>query len=120
MNHTFYFHSFKPKGGGAPKGPLASAIDSEWGSFDNFKKEFSNAALTVFGSGWAWLVKDKEGKLSITKESNAGTPVKNGLTAILTFDVWEHAYYLDYQNKRADYIAALWDIVDWDIVSARF
>ncbi|MDO9679467.1 MAG: superoxide dismutase [Bacteroidales bacterium] len=119
-NHTFYFHSFKPKGGGAPKGPLASAIDSEWGSFDNFKKEFSNAALTVFGSGWAWLVKDKDGKLSITKESNAGTPVKNGLTAILTFDVWEHAYYLDYQNKRADYIAALWDIVDWDIVSARF
>lgn len=119
-NHTFYFHSFKPKGGGAPKGPLAKAIESEWGSFDDFKKEFSNAALTVFGSGWAWLVKDKEGKLSITKESNAGTPVKNGLTAILTFDVWEHAYYLDYQNKRADYIAALWDIIDWDIVSARF
>ena len=119
-NHTFYFHSFKPNGGGAPKGPLAKAIESEWGSFENFKKEFSNAALTLFGSGWAWLVKDKDGKLSITKESNAGTPVKNGLTAILTFDVWEHAYYLDYQNKRADYISALWNIVDWDIVSARF
>ena len=119
-NHTFYYHSFKHNGGGAPKGPLASAIDSEWGSFENFKKEFSNAALTVFGSGWAWLVKDKDGKLSISKESNAGTPVKNGHTAILTFDVWEHAYYLDYQNKRADYIAALWNIIDWDIVSARF
>lgn len=119
-NHTFYFHSFKNNGGGAPKGPLATAIESKWGSFENFKTEFSNAALTLFGSGWAWLVKDSEGNLSIVKESNAGTPVKNGLTPLLTFDVWEHAYYLDYQNRRADYIAALWTIIDWDIVSARF
>lgn len=119
-NHTFYFHSFKNNGGGVPKGPLATAIESKWGSFENFKLEFSNAALTLFGSGWAWLVKDSEGNLSIVKESNAGTPVKNGLTPLLTFDVWEHAYYLDYQNRRADYIAALWTIIDWDIVSARF
>jgi Fe-Mn family superoxide dismutase len=119
-NHTFYFHSFKNNGGGVPKGPLATAIESKWGSFENFKTEFSNAALTLFGSGWAWLVKDSEGNLSIVKESNAGTPVKNGLTPLLTFDVWEHAYYLDYQNRRADYIAALWTIIDWDIVSARF
>lgn len=119
-NHTFYFHSFKNNGGGVPKGPLATAIESKWGSFENFKTEFSNAALTLFGSGWAWLVKDSEGNLSIVKESNAGTPVKNGLTPLLTFDVWEHAYYLDYQNRRADYITALWTIIDWDIVSARF
>ncbi len=119
-NHTFYFHSFKNNGGGVPKGPLATAIESKWGSFENFKLEFSNAALTLFGSGWAWLVKDSEGNLSIVKESNAGTPVKNGLTPLLTFDVWEHAYYLDYQNRRADYIAVLWTIIDWDIVSARF
>jgi Fe-Mn family superoxide dismutase len=119
-NHTFYFHSFKPNGGGLPKGPLASAINDQWGTFDNFKSEFSNAALTLFGSGWAWLIKDERGKLSIIKEGNAGTPVKNGLTAILTFDVWEHAYYLDYQNRRADYIASLWNIIDWDIVSARY
>ncbi len=120
-NHTFYFHSFKKAVTGfeAPKGALAVAIETEWGSFENFKKEFNAAALSLFGSGWAWLVKDSAGKLSIVKESNAGNPLTKGLTPILTFDVWEHAYYLDYQNRRADYLAALWAIIDWDVVSVR-
>ncbi len=119
-NHTFYFYSLKPNGGGAPKGALAKAIDSSFGSFDKFREEFSNAAATLFGSGWAWLVKDENGNLLITKESNAGNPLTKNLNPILTFDVWEHAYYLDYQNKRADYISALWGIIDWDVVSARY
>lgn len=119
-NHTFYFYSLKPNGGGTPKGALAKAIESNFGSFDKFREEFSNAAATLFGSGWAWLVKDNQGKLLITKESNAGNPLTKDLTPILTFDVWEHAYYLDYQNKRADYISALWGIIDWDVVSARY
>lgn len=119
-NHTFYFNSFKPGGGGAPKGELAKAIDKKWGSFEKFVEEFNTAAKTLFGSGWAWLVKDKEGNLQILKESNAGTPLTQGLTPILTFDVWEHAYYLDYQNRRPDYISSLWGIIDWDIVSARY
>ncbi|MGL4227718.1 MAG: superoxide dismutase, partial [Tannerellaceae bacterium] len=113
-NHTFYFNSFKPNGGGAPKGKLAEAINATWGSFDNFKKEFNTASTGLFGSGWAWLVKDKDGKLSIIKESNAGNPLTKGLTPILTFDVWEHAYYLDYQNRRPDHVNALWDIINWD------
>jgi Fe-Mn family superoxide dismutase len=120
-NHTFYFYSFKKSTlPGVAKGALAGAIDAEWGSFENFKSEFSAASLSVFGSGWGWLVKDSAGKLSIVKESNAGNPLTKGLTPILTFDVWEHAYYLDYQNRRADYINALWTIVDWDAVSARY
>ena len=90
------------------------------GSFDNFKTEFNKSAVAVFGSGWAWLVKTADGKLDIVKESNAGNPMTNGLTPLLTFDVWEHAYYLDYQNRRADYVAALWSLVDWNVVSARF
>jgi Fe-Mn family superoxide dismutase len=96
------------------------AINDGWDSLENFKVEFNKAAVAVFGSGWAWLVKDAEGKLSIVKESNAGNPITRGLTPILTFDVWEHAYYLDYQNRRADYVAALWDLVDWKIVSERY
>lgn len=119
-NHTFYFNSFKPQGGGIPAGKLLKTIENTWGSFDLFKKEFNNAATTLFGSGWAWLVKNEKGELSITKESNAGNPLTKGLVPILTFDVWEHAYYIDYQNRRADYLAALWDIIDWDTVSARF
>ncbi len=120
-NHTFYFFSFKKSTHpGVPKGTLAGAIDAEWGSFENFRSEFSAATVSVFGSGWGWLVKDSAGKLSIVKESNAGNPLTKGLTPILTFDVWEHAYYLDYQNRRADYINALWTIVDWDEVSARY
>lgn len=119
-NHTFYFNSFKPNSGGAPKGKLAEAINATWGSFDNFKKEFNTASTGLFGSGWAWLVKDKDGKLSIVKESNAGNPLTKGLTPILTFDVWEHAYYLDYQNRRPDHVNALWDIINWDVVEERY
>ena len=119
-NHNFYFLSLTPKKGSTPSEKLTKAIDAAWGSFDNFKAEFNKATISVFGSGWGWLVKDADGKLSIVKESNAGNPLTRGLTPLLTFDVWEHAYYLDYQNRRADYVAALWDLVDWDKVSARY
>jgi Superoxide dismutase len=120
-NHSFYFASFKADAKeGAPLGALADAINKKFGSFENFKKEFSDAAVTLFGAGWAWLVKDSEGNLSIVKESNAGNPLTQKLTPILTFDVWEHAYYLDYQNRRADHIAALWSIIDWEVVSKRY
>lgn len=119
-NHNFYFLSLTPEKGSQPSEKLAKAIDDAFGSLDNFKAEFNKAAITVFGSGWAWLVKDADGKLSITKESNAGNPMTHGLIPLLTFDVWEHAYYIDYQNRRADYVAALWDLVDWNVVSARY
>lgn len=119
-NHNFYFLSLTPNKGTAPSESLAKAIDAAFGSLDAFKAEFNKAAITVFGSGWAWLVKDADGKLSISKESNAGNPLTRGLIPLLTFDVWEHAYYIDYQNRRADYVAALWDIVDWNIVSSRY
>nr|WP_321453233.1 superoxide dismutase [uncultured Carboxylicivirga sp.] len=119
-NHTFYFTSFSPKGGGAPAGKLAEAIDASFGSFDKFKEEFSQAAATLFGSGWAWLVKKADGSLAITKEGNAGNPLRSGDTPILTCDVWEHAYYLDKQNARPKYIEDFWKIIDWDVVSARF
>lgn len=119
-NHTFYFQSFKPKGGGQPKGALAKAIDASFGSFDKFKTEFSQAATTVFGSGWAWLVKKDDDTLEIIKESNAGCPITKGFYPIMTCDVWEHAYYLDYQNRRPDYIASFWDILDWDAIELRF
>ena len=119
-NHTFYFNQFSPNGGGEPAGALAEAINKAFGSFDAFKDEFSKAAATLFGSGWAWLVKNADGSLDIIKESNAGNPIRNGLTPILTCDVWEHAYYLDKQNKRPDYIADFWKIVDWNIVGGRY
>jgi len=119
-NHTFYFLSLTPNKGSVPGDKLAKAIVAGWESLDNFKEEFNKAAVSVFGSGWAWLVKDADGKLSIVKESNAGNPITHGLTPLLTFDVWEHAYYLDYQNHRADYVAALWDLVDWKLVSERY
>ena len=119
-NHNFYFLSLTPTKGSQPSDKLATAINAAWGSLDNFKAEFNKAAITVFGSGWAWLVKDADGKLSIVKESNAGNPLTRGLIPLVTFDVWEHAYYIDYQNRRADYVAALWDLVDWKIVSDRY
>ncbi|MDD2797895.1 MAG: superoxide dismutase [Bacteroidales bacterium] len=119
-NHTFYFTSFSPNGGGAPSGALADAINAAFGSFDNFKKEFTAAAVTLFGAGWAWLVQNKDGNLEIVKEINAGNPMTKGLKPILTFDVWEHAYYIDYQNRRPDHISALWDKIDWSVVGARF
>jgi len=119
-NHTFYFNQFSPNGGGEPAGALADAIIKSFGSFEAFKDEFSKAAATLFGSGWAWLVKKDDGSLEIIKESNAGNPIRNGLTPVLTCDVWEHAYYLDKQNKRPDYIADFWKIVDWKLVGDRY
>ncbi len=121
LNHNLYFSSFQaPAEGGAPKGALAEAINKQYGSFENFKKEFTAAGVALFGSGWVWLAKDAKGKLSIEKESNAGNPVTKGLTPILTFDVWEHSYYLDYQNRRADHLAEMWKIINWDVVSSRY
>lgn len=118
-NHTFYWNCLIPGGGGEPKGALLNATIGSFGSFDKFKDEFSSAAATLFGSGWAWLVKNAEGKLEIVKESNAGNPLRNGLIPLLTCDVWEHAYYLDKQNKRPDYISDFWNLVDWDAVASR-
>lgn len=119
-NHIFYLFSFSPDGGGEPEGELREAIDRDFGSFENFKKEFVDAGVKLFGSGWVWLSRDNDGKLFITQEGNAGNPITKGLTPILTFDVWEHAYYLDYQNRRADALNALWDIIDWPIVEGRY
>lgn len=118
-NHTFYFATFSPKGGGKPNGALAEAINKKWTSFENFQQEFNNAATTVFGSGWAWLAQKKDGSLEIFKESNAGNPLREGHTPLLTFDVWEHAYYLDVQNRRPDHVKGLWDIIDWNVVAER-
>lgn len=120
LNHNLYFTQFSPDGGGEPKGELADAIKATWGSFENFQKEFNTAGAGLFGSGWVWLAKDKDGKLSITKEPNGSNPVAKGLTPLLGFDVWEHAYYLDYQNRRPDHLTALWKIVDWDAVEKRY
>jgi Fe-Mn family superoxide dismutase len=118
-NHTFFWNSMKPGGGGAPTGAVAKAIDASFGSYDNFKKEFSNAAMTQFGSGWAWLVADK-GQLKVAKTPNAETPLTTGQTALLTVDVWEHAYYLDYQNRRADFVAAVIDkLLNWEFANAN-
>ena len=120
LNHNLYFTQFSPQGGGEPSGRLAQAIDATWGSFENFQHEFETAGVGLFGSGWVWLAADEEGKLSILKELNAGNPLTKGLKPILTFDVWEHAYYLDFQNRRADYLKSLWNIVDWKIVESRY
>ncbi|MDX9715078.1 MAG: superoxide dismutase [Dissulfurispiraceae bacterium] len=112
-NHTFYWNCLNPKGGGRPSGKLQAAINSSFGTCEKFMTEFSNAAMTQFGSGWAWLVKDGQ-KLKITKTSNAETPLTQGVMPLLTIDVWEHAYYLDYQNKRADYVAAvIKNLMNW-------
>jgi len=120
LNHNLYFTQFSPTGGGKPSGKLAEAIDAAWGSFENFQKEFEAAGVGLFGSGWVWLVADKDGNLSIVKEINAGNPLTKGLKPLLTFDVWEHAYYLDFQNRRADQLKSLWNIVDWKVVESRY
>ena len=120
FNHEFYFDQFAPSPKSKPEGALAAAIDAAFGSFDNFKKEFSAAAVSVFGSGWAWLVVNAAGTLEITKESNAGTPLTKNQKPLLTFDVWEHAYYIDFQNRRPDHVAALWDVIDWKVIESRF
>jgi Fe-Mn family superoxide dismutase len=119
-NHTFYFEAFAKNPKEEPTGELAKSIERDFGSFDSFKDTFSKTAATLFGSGWAWLVKDAYGNLEIIQESNAGTPLRNGYKPLLTCDVWEHAYYLDYQNRRPDYIEAFWNLVDWTVVENRF
>lgn len=116
-NHTFYWNSLRTKGGGKPTGALAEAIDRSFGGFDAFKAEFLKAATGQFGSGWAWLVKDGD-KLAVTKTSNADTPIAHSQRPLLTIDVWEHAYYLDYQNRRADYVAAIFEnLINWDFAA---
>lgn len=119
-NHSFYFESFTASPGGEPQDELERAIDRDFGSFEKFRDEFSKAATTLFGSGWAWLVKNNDGILDIIQESNAGNPMRNGLIPILTLDVWEHAYYLDYQNRRPEYIESYWKILNWPLISSRF
>jgi Fe-Mn family superoxide dismutase len=114
-NHTFYWSSMKPNGGGQPTGDLLAAINRDFGSFDKFKEEFANAGATQFGSGWAWLVENKDGKLAVTKTPNADLPMKHGQKALLTMDVWEHAYYIDYRNARPKYIETfLNSLANWD------
>jgi len=119
-NHTFYWNCLTPKGGGQPTGDLMDAIVRDFGSFEEFQKQFTQAAATLFGSGWAWLSADEDGKLIISQEPNAGNPMKKNLEPLLTCDVWEHAYYLDKQNRRPDYIADFWKLVDWDAISERY
>ena len=121
LNHNLYFGQFTgdPKKS-APSGKLAEAIVRDFGSFEAFKEEFQKKGATLFGSGWVWLSADKEGKLVITQETNAANPIQKGLKPLLTFDVWEHAYYLDYQNRRPDHLAALWQIIDWEVIESRY
>ena len=118
MNHNHYFMQFRaPKADNKPTGKIAELIEKQFGSFEAFKEEFAKKGATLFGSGWVWLSLDQDGKLVITQEPNANNPVQRGLKPLLTFDVWEHAYYLDYQNRRPDHLAALWQIVNWDFVN---
>lgn len=119
-NHSLFWTVIGPGGGGAPSGAVASAIDSDLGGFDKFKEEFTKAATTRFGSGWAWLAVGKDGKLAVTSTPNQDNPLSEGQTPILGLDVWEHAYYLKYQNKRPDYIAAFWNVINWDEVNKRY
>ena len=121
LNHNLYFEQFcAPKADYVPTGKLAEAIVRDFGSFEAFKEAFQKAGATLFGSGWVWLSTDQDGKLVITQEPNAANPVQKGLKPLLTFDVWEHAYYLDYQNRRPDHLAALWQIIDWDVIEQRY
>ncbi len=119
-NHTFYWNCLSPSGGGEPSGAVAEAINAAFGSFDDFKEKFSTSAATNFGSGWTWLVKNQDGGLAVVNTSNAGTPMTEGLTALLTCDVWEHAYYIDYRNARPKYVEAFWNLVNWNFVSENF
>lgn len=118
-NHTFFWNCLSPNGS-TPTGELAAAIDKKFGSFSQFKEMFTKTAVTTFGSGWAWLVKNADGSLELMSTSNAGTPMTAGKTALLTCDVWEHAYYIDYRNQRPKFIEAFWNIVNWDFVAANF
>jgi Fe-Mn family superoxide dismutase len=116
-NHTFYWNCLSPNGGGEPSGSLTVAITKNFGSFTQFKEKFTNAAMTLFGSGWAWLVKNVDGSLAIEATSNSGNPLRDGKTPVLTCDVWEHAYYIDYRNARSKYLEAFWELVNWDFVA---
>ena len=118
-NHTFYWHSLSPNGGGEARGALAAAIDAKWGSFAAFKEAFTKSAVGNFGSGWTWLVQKADGSLEIVNTSNAATPLTTGDKALLTCDVWEHAYYVDYRNRRPDYLGAFWALVNWDHANAQ-
>jgi Fe-Mn family superoxide dismutase len=119
-NHSFYWKCLSPNGGGEPKGALLSAINKDFGSFDKFKEQFSKSAIATFGSGWAWLVKTPQGNLEIVTTSNAGTPLTTPNKALLTCDVWEHAYYIDYRNARPKYVEAFWNLVNWDFVTINY
>ena len=118
-NHTFYWHCLSPNGGGDPSGKLADAINSKWGSVGDFKKAFDAAAAGNFGSGWTWLVQKADGSLDIVNTSNAATPVTGADTPLLTCDVWEHAYYIDYRNSRPNYLSAYWSLINWDFATAN-
>ena len=120
LNHNLYFTQFRaPKADNKPTKKIGELIEKQFGSFEAFKEEFTKKGATLFGSGWVWLSIDKDGKLQITQETNAGNPVQRGFRPLLTFDVWEHAYYIDYQNRRPDHLNALWQIIDWDVVNER-
>lgn len=119
-NHTFYWNSLSPKGGGQPVGALAAAINAKWGSFDAFKDAFTKSAVGNFGSSWTWLVKKADGSLDIVNTSNAATPVTGADKPLLTCDLWEHAYYIDYRNRRPDYMAAFWSLINWDFAASNF
>lgn len=116
-NHTFFWNSLSPNGGGEAKGLALEAITKEWGSFEKFKEEFTKSAVANFGAGWTWLVKNKDGKLAIVNTSNAQTPITTGATPLLTVDVWEHAYYIDYRNERPKFINGFWALANWDFVN---
>ena len=118
-NHTFYWNCLSPNGGGAATGAVAEKINAKWGSFDKFAEEFTNSAATNFGSGWTWLVANKDGDLEIYNSSNAGTPMTEGLKALMTIDVWEHAYCVDYRNARPKYIESFWKLINWDFVNSQ-
>jgi superoxide dismutase, Fe-Mn family len=119
-NHTFYWNSLSPNGGGAPKGALATTINAKFGSFEGFKEAFSKSAVGNFGSGWTWLVKKGDGTVAIVNTGNAATPLTGSDRPLLTCDVWEHAYYLDYRNRRPDYVAAFWNLVNWEFAAKNF
>jgi superoxide dismutase, Fe-Mn family len=119
-NHTFFWNSMSPKGGGQPSGALADAINAKWGSFDAFKDAFAKSAVGNFGSGWTWLVKKGDGSLDIVNTTGAGTPITGADKPVLTCDVWEHAYYIDYRNRRPDFIAAFWKLANWDFAARNF
>ncbi len=119
-NHTFFWNCLSPNGGGKPSGELAAAIEISFGSFDKFKEQFTDTSVKHFASGWGWLVKAKDGSLKIMSPANAQTPMTEGHTALLTCDVWEHAYYIDYRNRRPDFLAAFWNLVNWKFVEENF